>query len=574
MHDISSQGLKRSSEMRKVIAVALPLLLVACSRAPLSVGVFPAETGAGVWRDASGIVDATLGDAGDARVGDGSSPELDASVLDAARLDAATLLDGSQMRDALVDATEPDATDAADSGSLGEETGCGALVPQWIATFGGPGAQLVHGVAADTDGEVMIVGETSAENFPTSFFDEGSAESFVRKLDADGTLIWEQRLFNDSMKPGTVIANQVTFDRAGAVWVTGRFRGGLAIEGVISIDHSGPDAWAFAMRFDAHDGTLLYSATLPGRIAAIAADPLSIAPGIIVAGTFQGRIPCGNPNHGVSLCEPRGEQDIYIARVNPVEPVTAFAFGGTGGEFVSDVDVDSMGRVVAVGTAQGSVDFGGAAEPFDVGQYSHAWIATFSLDQNTQTSPSIQWARALDTAVCPVWHGSTGAAVTWSADSEHIIATGIAWGCLTLGAQAYTYPDSLADSYVARVDRADGRVLGSEQIGAINPTSLERGGSHAFRLSGPSATEGGRPSRPPIGIIDLLVNDLSAAGTRTASQRYGRAGTRIEYPKVANLPGSAAFIMAGGLVGTLDGPAGVTSDGFDALVLKLDCESR
>jgi YVTN family beta-propeller protein len=86
--------------------------------------------------------------------------------------------------------------------------------------FGGSDFDMGRGIAADGDGNMYVVGDTSSPDFPTLGSPQpfgGWYDAFVFKLDRRGQLVYSTLLGGPSYDVGRAIA----VDRSGDVWVTG-----------------------------------------------------------------------------------------------------------------------------------------------------------------------------------------------------------------------------------------------------------------------------------------------------------------------------------------------------------------
>lgn len=150
--------------------------------------------------------------------------------------------DASEEGDTTRGAPPGDTTDAADdtTGETGTDTGgptttCGEPATYTVSTatyFGGAnGWDRARDVAIDSDGNMIMVGGTSANDFPTTAgaYDEswntggdqtgvvGQSDAFVAKFDPDGELLWSTVLGG----PNYDYAYAVEVDAAGDIYVGG-----------------------------------------------------------------------------------------------------------------------------------------------------------------------------------------------------------------------------------------------------------------------------------------------------------------------------------------------------------------
>src|SRR6185369_13104181 len=130
------------------------------------------------------------------------------------------------------------------------------------------------------------------------------------------------------------------------------------------------------------------------------------------AGTFAGTINLG----GANLVS-QGGNDVWLAKLDPLgNHLWSKDIGGGSDQSVQGVAVDGGGNVVVVGTMDGSVDFGGGAQPTAggndvfVAKYDASgallWAKRFG-DANDQAPAGV----ALDSASDAFVVGATGGAV-------------------------------------------------------------------------------------------------------------------------------------------------------------------
>jgi hypothetical protein len=197
---------------------------------------------------------------------------------------------------------------------------------RWVKRAGGPGDDIVRGVAASTDpsgatsialtgaivdGAVFGRGEVAETRAPV-----GAGPVFAARLDGEGTLAWVR--FAGGGVPGQGYG--VAHDAAGGVAVTGYVNGvaafGNDVNGApVSIDPA--MGRAFVARWDVA-GRLLWALPIGGL--AGEGDAIAVAPdgGIIAAGLFQGRARFGlDAAAPTLLADSPGREGCYLAAFTP-----------------------------------------------------------------------------------------------------------------------------------------------------------------------------------------------------------------------------------------------------------------
>jgi hypothetical protein len=217
--------------------------------------------------------------------------------------DAWAVIDGTA--DAAIDA------DGALDGGAGdcpphplEITGC-SCGSRWLRTVNEGNEDLVGGVTADSDGNVILVGSTRR----TTPFD-----IWARKYDASGLELWTQKYESSASD----IANGVAADQAGNVWVTGS-TGGQAW--VRKYDPTGAEQWTLS----------------PG-----AADASSTSDRKAVAIDNDGNGLLTGPAVGATKYSPTGLE----LWTRPADP------GSLAQNFTTGIAVDRAGNVVVVGSVR------------------------------------------------------------------------------------------------------------------------------------------------------------------------------------------------------------------------------
>jgi hypothetical protein len=223
----------------------------------------------------------------------------------------------------------------------------------WSQAFGDDGFQLGWGVAADSDGSVIITGE---HNGTIDFgggpmtADPGQLRVFLAKLDEDGAHTWSRSFGGGNVQ---YVRGGVTTDVAHSVVLTGYFFGtidfgagpltsiGQADVFVIKLDQSGELVWS--KRFGSASGE---------GSQGLATDASN---NIVVVGSSGGAVDFGGgplPNSG--------EGDIFVAKLDADgNHVWSRSFGDAADQSALDVATDPQGCVIVNGIFRGTLDLGG-----------------------------------------------------------------------------------------------------------------------------------------------------------------------------------------------------------------------
>jgi hypothetical protein len=216
--------------------------------------------------------------------------------------------------------------------------------------FGDEQWQLLHSLAMDVDGNVVIAGDFwGGVNFGGSLLrSSGDRDIFLAKFDRNGRYQWSQR-FGD---PAEQVAVGVQVDSTGAIFIAGAFTGTLDFGGTPLVS-KGRYSIALA-KFDP-DGRHLWSRSF-GDEGYYVPECLAVTANgqAVVAGRFVGSLDFGG---GKIACE-SAQTDIFVAAVSPNgDYIWARRFGGPYEQQTRSIAVDSSGRIALTGVFKGSISF-------------------------------------------------------------------------------------------------------------------------------------------------------------------------------------------------------------------------
>ncbi len=222
--------------------------------------------------------------------------------------------------------------------------------PKWLWTTGGKASDTALGVAATSDGGVVVSGAF----FGTATFGAveltaiSREEAFVAKLAGTGEVEWARSFGGDLDDRLTKVA----VDGQGSVFAVGQFQGKASFGGPPLESAGGFDV--AVVKLDA-GGSHLWSYRLGGAFdeyaAAIGVDP---AGDVAIAAAFQDRMTIGDQTY-VS----KGEGDAVVARFDARGALSWVRTWGAGADDMAHgVALDAAGNVVVAGWFQKGVDFG------------------------------------------------------------------------------------------------------------------------------------------------------------------------------------------------------------------------
>jgi len=213
----------------------------------------------------------------------------------------------------------------------------------WVKTAGDTDTDIGHSITTDSSGNVYTAGQFggTVDFNPTSSTDSktslGSFDIFVTKINSDGTYGWTQTIGGT----GIDIAEDVTTDSSGNIYITGLFQGE-------NID------------FDFSAGSDLHSSHKDS----------------------------GDTNYTL---------DMFVTKINSDGTYGwTKTFGGIGMEFGKGITVDSSENIFITGYFQETVDFGGgdvtSAGKLDIfvlkldSTGTYQWVSTFGGAENDEPS--------------------------------------------------------------------------------------------------------------------------------------------------------------------------------------------
>jgi hypothetical protein len=253
--------------------------------------------------------------------------------------------------------SQPGPTPGPDGGTTTHPDGGGKPsasggTPRWTAHLGGPQADVGYALAADKNGEVVVVGyfAGTANLGGVSFTSSGQVDFFVAKYGADGAAHWV-RPFGGS---GNDVATSVSLDASGNVFVAGTSDGALTLGG--SSFGQGGATGTFLLGLDALGNVTLakaFGGDSFGTLVEVAVAPDGT---LGLAGSYTGQIDLG----GGPLTASAGAHAGFIAELdasgnlnfaNPLGPETTTLAQGIG--------FSPTGTVAVIGSFSGTGQFGG-----------------------------------------------------------------------------------------------------------------------------------------------------------------------------------------------------------------------
>jgi len=242
-------------------------------------------------------------------------------------------------------------------------------------------------VKIDQQGNLIVTGYFSV---PTDFdpgpgitlLTPGSVRNgYIAKYSPTYELIWVKSFVATS---GITYANSLDLDTTGNIYVAGYTSASSITFGNIVVNNQGSSD-AFLAKLDA-SGNFVWAYGWGGT-STDEAFQLQVGSNgnIIVSGTYQGTIDA-NPGPGTFTLTSAGTYDSYVSQFTPNGIfISSTTLGGTGGDFLRQLEVDDSGNIYAGGYFSGSGQYG-----------SQTLTSAGSSDQflvKMNPTGSVQWAR-------------------------------------------------------------------------------------------------------------------------------------------------------------------------------------
>jgi hypothetical protein len=216
--------------------------------------------------------------------------------------------------------------------------------PAWSVTGGDLESQLVHAVATDGNGDVVIAGEVEGTlklgNFTLT--SAGLVDAFVAKLDKNGSVVWAKR-FGDAFNQAAL---GVAFDGQGNVLVTGYYVGTINFGSSSHISAGGSDV--FVAKLAGQDGAASWSKSYGSGNDDQIGTAISVDSGNspVVTGFFTGTMSIGGTN-----VTSAGQVDVFVAKLAAGNGNTTWAvkYGGADFETPRAITTDANGDVLLTG---------------------------------------------------------------------------------------------------------------------------------------------------------------------------------------------------------------------------------
>ena len=408
----------------------------------------------------------------------------------------------------------------------------------WNTFLGGNSPDYSGGIALDSSGNVYVVGDSSATwDNPVRAY-TGSSDAFAAKLNSSGAFQWNT--FLGGM--GDDYGRGITADSSGNVYLTGYSN---ASWGSPTSAYTSDDD-AFAARLES-SGALLWNTFLGGtgkdRGAGIAVDSSG---NIYVSGGSESA--WGSPARAFT-----GNGDVFAARLDSIGALQWSTFlGGTGPDHGRGIALDTSGNVYITGDS--SASWGSPVKAFT--GYSDAFAT------KVNSLGALQW----NTFVGGMG-GDYGYAISLDSDGNVYVVGG---SDTTWDSPVRAYSGGYYDAFAAKLNSNGvlqwNTFLGGTGVDYGYGVAVDSSGN--VYLTGYSNATWGNPLQPFSGNIDAFAAKLDGNGALLWNSFLGGTGGDEGYGIAVDSSGSV--YMFGESSATWGSPIRAYSGSMDAFAVKLD----
>lgn len=315
---------------------------------------------------------------------------------------------------------------------------------QAAASAGGPAEDEVRALATDGSGHIYVTGRLDSQN-PAfgniTLTTAGNGDLFVAKLVLPGGWQWAV----NAPGSGEDVGNALAADASGHVYVAGYFLSPALTFGATTLAGSGVPGrrTAFVARLDTA-GAWQWAQTLgaPGanNAAGLAVDAQGDA---VIVGPFT-----DTAQFGTRTVYAVGEEDVFVAKVNPAGQWQWVATGGgTGPDVPNAVGLDAGGNVFITGTfASPTAPFGGTMLQY--GAAPGSFLRGDVFVARLSGTGLWQWATQTTSTLALL---NSGNAVAPDALGGVVVAGAFRSPNFTLDAHTLTNPTGMDVSFIARL---------------------------------------------------------------------------------------------------------------------------
>ena len=417
---------------------------------------------------------------------------------------------------------------------------------QWDRTFGGSGADYLHGAVQTSDGGYLLVGESFSDvGGDKSEPSRGSGDFWVIRLDPSGNKLWDRTLGG----PGWDWGRNVVATGDGGYLVLGH--GGAGVGGEKSLpSHGGYAGWDYwVVKIDA-DGNKLWDQVFGGSGVDVSYGGIQLSNGTFIIGGYSESDSSGN-----KTTSNRGSHDYWVVAMDSDgNKLWEQAYGGNGPDNSHGMVATLDGGFAIVG-ASASGASGEKSEP-SLGGYD-LWLVKADADGNKQ------WDRTVGTLVNEDRYRES---VVQTADGGFLIGTDSPGG---IGGDRTERSRGASDYWLVRLDDK-GKKLWDKALGGSKSEQLHhiaRALDGGYFLAGLSASnvsfEKSEPSRGGRDLWLVKTFELSTLAPTVSGTTYVDLDADCSHDPMVDSP------LASRLIQATPGPYLAHSDGEGQFELRL-----
>jgi hypothetical protein len=414
--------------------------------------------------------------------------------------------------------------------------------------LGGNGADYANGLTLDTAGNVYVLGDTAAADFPVRNAVQptrgGGIDGFVAKFTPSGSMSFATYVGGS----GSDAIRSAYIDPAGNIYATGETTStNLPVVQPFQANNGGSvDAFLFKLNASATAFELMTyfggsGEEEPIRLVADASGQI-----FIVGVTASTNLPVANATQATS----GGGRDAFVAQFNPSLSTLLFGtyLGGTGDDYGGEIVIDGAGNLIVAGYTQ-STNFPTMQpfQPFSAGGIdafvSKLSVCSFSLSPTTQ---SLGFAGGAGSFVV---NAGNGCSWTATSSAQWLTTTGVSSGSGNGSVDYNASTNATGQARTATISVAGQAFTvtqaGGPSVSAIAPLGSAPGAAVQVTLTGTGfAAPASINAGPDIGISNLVVasaTQITALFTVAASAIPGPAAVTITVPD--GTTGAIAFTI-------------------------------
>lgn len=289
----------------------------------------------------------------------------------------------------------------------------------WVAAEGSNGFDVGLELVEDAQGNIISTGyyqgtvdfDPSAAQF--SLTSNGDSDAFIKKMDAQGNLVWAKSIGGIGADQGKGIA----LDSIGNIYVCGRFAStvdfdpGIGVEMATAIGQTD----AYVLKLNAA-GDFIWAKQFGGSSTDEAYIMSANDFGISCTGIFAGTVDFDPGPGNFNITSASATSDIYVLKLDANGNFQwAKAIGGTGMDIGFGIAQDALGNVFVAGSFSGLVDFDPGPGTFNLVGHQSSTAFVLKVDG----SGLFQWVRVIGDSTIP----SIAYAIT-IADNGDVYSTG------------------------------------------------------------------------------------------------------------------------------------------------------